>query len=126
MRKIAIIQFRDIDIYEDYGEVTKLIASKITDWAEVDEETYKALFYYQGQGKYRVVEFIPNQLEFITNTVEDYKRYTSDQQERARKFREEKEKKRQVKQLAKVAKTLEEKRQLLEKLKIELGENKAG
>jgi hypothetical protein len=123
MRKIAIIQFRDVDImYDDYHDVTKLIASKITDWVEVDEETFRALLTYQGQGKYRVVEFIPNQLEFIKNTVDDYKRYVAIQQEKERKYREEKEKKRQEKQIAKQAKTLEEKKNLLKKLKEELGE----
>lgn len=122
MRKIAIIQFREISMdYDDYGDVTKMIASKITDWTEVDEETYNALIYFQTQCKYRVIEFLPYQEQFILDTVEQYKEFVKVQQARLDKIRKEKQDKHRQKQIAKQAKTVEEKKQMLEQLKKELG-----
>jgi len=122
MRKIAIIQFKEINVeYDDYGDMTKMIASKITDWTEVDDATYTALHYFQVQGKYRIIEFIPNQEQFILDTVEQYKEYVKVQQARLDKVRKEKQEKHRQKQIAKHAKTVAEKKALLEQLKVELG-----
>jgi gas vesicle protein len=122
MRKIAIIQFKEINVeYDDYGDITKMIASKITDWTEVDEDTYTALMYFQVQGKYRVIELVPNQEQFILDTVEQYKEYIKVQQIRLEKIRQEKQEKHRQKQIAKHAKTVKDKQALLEQLKLELG-----
>jgi alpha-D-ribose 1-methylphosphonate 5-triphosphate diphosphatase PhnM len=121
MRKIAIIQFKEVDIDYDEYDIKRMIATKITDWVEVDDETYTALFYFQAQGKYRIVELLPHQEQFILDTVEHYKEYVRSQQAILDKIKKEKQEKHRQKQITKHAKTVEEKKQMLEQLKKELG-----
>ncbi len=76
MRKIAIIKFHTY--YADYDDYQKEVATKITDWTEVDQETFLALHSQQGKHGFKIIEFVPNQEQFILDTVADYVKMLAD------------------------------------------------
>lgn len=121
MRKIAIVKMKTVDFeWNDYNDLTKLIATKITDWEEVSEEDLQMLKYFQNSGEYVVIELLPNQKEFIHETVNDYKIYTKKMKDQEEKRKKEREQKKLRRKQEKEQQKITEKKKLLEQLKKEL------
>jgi len=111
MRKIAIITTRQ-DYYDYESSIT--IINSITDWAEVDEETYELLdrCKYNGEGFY-IIEQPIEQSQFILKTVAEYKAHLLKvEEERKLKKAAETEKRAKKKQINEARR--------IEKLKAEL------
>lgn len=119
MPKVALLKIVPSGYYENYEEIIQAI----TEWEEVTTEELKLLNdYFNKNGSYTVVEFVDNQREKIDFAVKA-------QLEIIRKDNERKEQEKALKAQKALArkhkldqKKLEEKKQLLEQLKAELGE----
>lgn len=71
MRKIAIIKPREI--YAAYDDVEKII-ERITEFTEVDAETYELLRRAQHEFEFVLIEQPVDQQKFVLDTIEDYKK----------------------------------------------------
>ena len=120
-KKIAIVLVKEyFPSYDDYNEV-QLIQS-ITDWEEVSDNDYEILRQAQNQFSYRIVEQPLDTPKFIAKTIADWKRIAKEEATRQKKLKEEAAKKALEKKLKKEQRAKETKRQLLARLKEELGE----
>ena len=120
-KKIAIVLVKEyFPSYDDYNEV-QLIQS-ITDWEEVSDNDYEILRQAQNQFSYRIVEQPLDTPKFIAKTTADWKRIAKEEATRQKKLKEEAAKKALEKKLKKEQRAKETKRQLLARLKEELGE----
>lgn len=119
MPKIALLKIVPNSYYENYEE----IITAISEWEEVTKGELSLLrdFYYKSGG-YTIIEFVDNQREKIDFAVKaqlEYARKETERQEIEKKAKAEKALARKHK-LA--DKKKEEKKQLLEQLKKEFGE----
>lgn len=113
MHKIAILRTKDH--YYDYGDWTVVI-EKITDFEEVDDETYKILVSGQIEFDYKIIELEVNQSQFIIDTVAKIAdRIKKNEESKARKKAEEAAK-RQERLLKKKAKDEAAEKELLSTL----------
>jgi predicted transcriptional regulator len=118
MRKVAIVRIMDYDYDYDCGnDVRSLISSKITDFVEIDENTYKLLKEGEAKYQYLVIEQIQNKEQFILNTVEDYKNFLEKERMRLEEEKKQKELNALMRKAKKQAQTLEQERILFESLK---------
>ncbi len=122
MRKIAIIKNHDSDDFDRYSDVyIQLLRSLITDFVEVDEETYQTLTKASRDERWNGNDFIViEQLQvddkFIPKTVADYVAFVEAKEaERRERIRVQEEKKIAA-SLRKIAKTEEDEKALLAKL----------
>lgn len=120
MHKIALLEITRYEYYEDYEK----IISAISEWEEVTTEELKLLKdYYNKNGGYTLVEFVENQrkkIDFAVKAQLEYIRKETERQEAEKKLKAEAAVARKYKLQEK---KLEEKKQLLEQLKQELGES---
>jgi hypothetical protein len=70
MRKIAIITTRDF--YYNYGDDCDQIVNSITEWTEVDEDTYNKLYGASHRMNFSIIERPADEAAFIKKTVRDY------------------------------------------------------
>ena len=130
MPLVAIVQLKSITVdstFHDYAYLDKIIASKITEWTEVDEETLNTLINFQNKFGYLVIKqpTPEEQREIILTTVYAYQKMIEEHKKIEEKYKEEKAKKkkeRDKKKLEKQLKTKKAKREMLERLKEELKE----
>jgi hypothetical protein len=125
MHKIACIRFSYNARYYSDEPTAGLLPAVITEWTEVDDETYNFLMENAGkfsEPDYVVVELLPE--EFIPNTVSDLKVEIQRLHEEAEKERQaeeaqrlEKIAKRQQKRLAKESNRIAELEREIELLK---------
>lgn len=123
MRKIAIIKNHDSDDFDRYSDVyIQLLRSLITDFVEVDEETYQTLIKASRDGRWLkrndfiVIEQLQVDDKFIPKTVADYVAFVEAKEaERRERIRVQEEKKIAA-SLRKIAKTEEDEKALLAKL----------
>lgn len=117
MRKIAILKGKNHEIYTSYEDDynRKFIAERITDFTEVDDETYYLLYSNQHNCGYVVLEQVINVDEFIADTVQGYLEKVKKQQEKyakekveAERIKKEKAEKRKLKTAEKEIKMLQE------------------
>jgi hypothetical protein len=114
--KLAIVifseRYRDLDDYS-------VVASSITDWEEVDDETYRTLIAAQYKYDYTVV-VMPEQKTFIKKTVKDWTDFVTAEKQKEELRKAAAKKKAEDAKLKKLAKSREEKIRLFEKLREEL------
>lgn len=120
-RKIAIILAREVPArYDDYG-YDKIIDS-ISNWEVVTDEEYRLLALAENRLGFTLIEQPTNVREFVDNTVSTWKKLAkADALKREQEKKAAEEKALQKKLKAEQKKT-ETKKQLLERLKRELGE----
>lgn len=102
--------------YGDYGDDSRWVTERVTDFEEVDDETYNLLQRASSKYNYTIVEQVMNQQDFIAKTVADYKAFIKAEELKTKKFQEEVERKKQERLLKKRAKTEEQEKQLLANL----------
>lgn len=107
--KIAII--KTDTHFSSYGDDYDTLISKITDFEEVDSETYQLLIRYQSEYRYQILEQPIDQRKFIIDTVSNIK-------DRIKKLEEEKSQKKAQEEAKK------EERALRKKAKDEAAEKK--
>ncbi len=123
--KIAIVLFKTSYDYGDYDDFKTTVANSITEWAEVDEKTYKEL--WDAHGRVRlpnnmaamIVEQPENQADFVIKTVEDYRTFLKKEKERLEKLKRDAEKKKREKVKNRKAKEIEKRKAIYEELKAE-------
>ncbi len=130
MKKIAIVYVEKLEIYDDWEHsYERIVREHITEWQDISEEECKELRYAidhlnsktrRTGSCYIVIEF-PKQKEFILETIDDYKEYSKNLKEEQEKKKKELDLKKAAKKLKLSVKTEQEKRDLLEQLKVELG-----
>lgn len=69
MKKIAIIKIQESYLNYDH----ELVVERVTEFQEVDDETYGILVNAQHANNFRIIEYPANPEEFILKTVTDYK-----------------------------------------------------
>lgn len=113
-RYIAIIKTDDS---EWWGGEDELIVRSITDWAEVDEDTFQKLEEYRLRGKFKIIEQPIDTDAFIENTVEAHTRWVREQDAiRAKELAVEKKRKEDA-AAKKAARRVAKERKILEELK---------
>ncbi len=127
-RKIAIVSFRTISHYDDYDYTVQRIMENVTDFAEVDEETYQKL----KQASYRdvvkegraweVVEVQTDLANWIPKTVADYEIVIEAENKKREAEAQAAAEKTAARKLAKTKKTQAEKLAMLQTLQAELTE----
>lgn len=119
MKKIAILK----KIVKDYDyEGSYTILEKITDFCEVDDDTYAMLYKAQYKYNFIILEQPINIEEFILKTVEDYKMYVKRMEDENKKLKEKHENKRLKSKIKREEKEKEKRKALLEQLKKEFEE----
>jgi hypothetical protein len=89
MRKIAIIKGHDRDRgYENW----EMVIERVTEFEEVDEETFDILYKAQSLYGYTLIEQRTDLSEFIPNTIKGYKEHVLKLQKAADKQKAEAEK----------------------------------
>lgn len=113
MRKIVIFTqgYKD-EAYDDY----RPIIEKVTDVAEVDEETYKLLNEAQWAFGFKLIEFPTDTKTFVLDTVAKYKTMIEEEHRKERERKEERARVRSENALKQKAKTEEKEKLLLKKL----------
>lgn len=124
MHQVAIVRF--VDRYYNYGDDYDTFVHSITDWEEVDDETFKLLqgassFYNDGM-RFMVVERLTTKSPVVVNTVAAYVKHLQQQKEAAEKAAAEREAKAAERRLKKLAKDEAARRQLFEQLQREFNE----
>jgi len=114
--KIAIITSEKI---ADYDGIEYAVASKCTEFEEVDEKTYKLLVSAQYKYNFRVIRSPDDLKLFIKNTVSDYMEYIKKEEARILSEKKERERKKLERQKAMEKTKKEEKLKLYEELKKE-------
>lgn len=118
MPKVALLKIFPNGYYENYEEIIQAI----TEWEEVTTEELKLLNdYFNNNGGYTVVEFVDNQREKIDFAVKAQLEIIRNENERREQEKVLKAQKALAKKHKLDQKKLEEKKQLLEQLKAELG-----
>jgi len=120
MRKIAIITNKDV--YSNYGDDCSTIVSSITDWSEVDEETFTKLKAASHQFGFSIIERPIDESSFIRNTIAEWTKHIDEIEQKRKKEKEKAVRLAEEKKLRKLAKTRDDKIKLLKQLKEELGE----
>jgi beta-phosphoglucomutase-like phosphatase (HAD superfamily) len=124
-RKIAIIKDRVIsDYYRDddnYSGYDKRIVESITKWEEVSEETFEELSNASYKLGFTVIEQPIDPENFVIKSISDYRKLVAKEKAREEEEKREREKKALLRKQKKEAKTLQQKKELLEKLQSELG-----
>jgi hypothetical protein len=106
MKQVAIVFYTEHSSYDD----TELVASRMTEWAEVSDEDYSLLINHQWTGKqYRVITKPDNLEGFIVNTVKEAVEAARKQEQRRISLAAEAKRKADERAQAK-AKKLEDKR----------------
>lgn len=118
---IAIIMTKDYypGGYGDDGYET-LIAS-ITDWYEVTDDEYKALWTVQSRLGYKILERPADMKAFVARTVVDYLAFAKAEEKRLEAEKAAREKAALERKMKKELKDQKSKKALYEKLKAELG-----
>jgi hypothetical protein len=120
VREIAIVSFKKSSIPSSdyYYDVECLIATRITEWKRVDDETFKTLLYYQDKYNYCVIEKLSNEKmdELIEKTVNDWIELVNQNA----KLDAKRKKERELKKKNKDQLTIKKKKELYDKLKNEL------
>lgn len=121
MREIAIVSYKRVPVSAgDYYDLEQIIATAITEWREVDEQTYWNLLNYQTKYDYCVILKPPKEKvdELIAKTTEDYIKMV----EKNAKLDAKMKKERELKLKKRKQMSLKKKRDIFERLKAELGE----
>lgn len=121
MREIAIVSYKRIPVSTgDRYDLEQIIATAITEWREVDDQTYWNLLNYQTKYDYCVILKPPKEKldELIAKTTEDYIKMV----EKDAKLDAKMKKERQLKLKKRKQMSIKKKKEMLEKLKAELGE----
>ena len=124
MKQIAIIVCEDRYIDYDSSEV---FVKSITDWTEVDDETYKLLKQHQYsydliKEAYYVVTRPTNEAAFIKKSVADFVKSAEEVEAKRELARQRAREKTQLKKKQREEKDAEKRRQQYEELKREFGE----
>jgi hypothetical protein len=124
-RRIAIIKERDL--YARYydgegGGYDRQLIESITDWEEVSEADFQMLSRAGGRLGFVVIERPVDQPAFIAKSIADYKKLVKVEEDREAALKKAREAAALERKHKKEMKTRESKRELLEKLKKELGE----
>lgn len=115
MRKVALVTYCEIVTDDYYG--SKLIPNTITDWVEVDDKDYEALYRGASKNNWAVIEQPLDQKEAVIKCVEDGIKLIREQEEKAQKLKELAEQKK----LVALAKKQEKDRKKYEALKAKYG-----
>jgi len=121
--KIAIVKSRLAMDYDDgrYSYDKKIIDS-ITDWEEVDHETFSELTRAGGRLDFSVIERPINITSFIPKSIADYRQLVKQDEAKLAAIKAEREKKALERKHKKELKDKESKKKLFEQLKKELAE----
>lgn len=123
MHKIAIALYTTFGSYDDYDDYNQhKMMESITEWEEVNDETFKLLTSAASRLSFTVIEQPTDIKKFIVKTIADWKKIAIEDEEKREQIKKEREAKALEKKLKKEAKTLTDKKKLFELLKQELGE----
>lgn len=119
MKKVALVDFEEI-----YGELdTMVVMRSITEWQEISDEDYGVLINaVRGHANLRCITFIEKQKESIRSIIDTYLEKTKKQEQAKEEAKKKAAAKRAANALQKIQKDKESKKELLERLKRELGE----
>lgn len=122
MHKIAIVIARDN--FYNYGDDYDRLIESISEWTEVDDETFALLKKAEMSRRYDfgVLEQPVHPRVFIKNTVEDYVAHVKAEEEKREAEKKKKAEAARKRKLNKMAKDEAAKRILFNQLKEELGE----
>ena len=124
---VAIVKF--VDHYYNYGDDYDTMIQSISDWEEVDDETFKLL---QGASAYTshstnsfiVLERLHVDHPVIVNSVKAYVKYLTEQKAAKEKEEAARKAKADERRLKKLAKDEKARRELFEQLQSEFGDKK--
>lgn len=124
---VAIIKV--VDHYYNYGDDYDTIARSISDWEEVDEETFKLLldassYSTHSSNRFYVIERLKTDSPAVINTVSAYVEYLRKQKEAKEKAEAERKAKAEARRLKKLAKDETARLALFEQLQKEFGDKK--
>lgn len=124
---VAIIKV--VDHYYNYGDDYDTIAQSISDWEEVDEETFKLLrdassYSTHSSNRFYVIERLKTDSPAVINTVSAYVEYLRKQKEAKEKAEAERKAKAEARRLKKLAKDETARLALFEQLQKEFGDKK--
>ena len=119
--KIAILMIKNYcPGYGDDGNFE--LVDHITEWEEVSDEEFKLLERAQSKFDFRILEQPTEPKKFIAKTIADWKIIVKEDAAREAKYKKDAAEKALQKKLKKEMKAKETKKQLLARLKVELGE----
>ncbi len=117
---IAIITSKDY--YPGYGDDgCETLITSITDWYEVTDDEYKALYAVQSRLGYRILERPADIRAFVARTVTDYLAFAKAEEKRLVAEKAAREQAALDRKMKKELKDQKSKKALYEKLKAELG-----
>lgn len=118
---VAIV--RMVEHYYNYGDDYSIFAQAISDWEEVDEETFQLLknasMYRTSDYNFIVLERLSVNSPVVVNTVSAYVKHLEKQKADQEAAKAEREAKAEQRRLAKLAKDEKSRRQLYETLQKE-------
>lgn len=123
---VAIVKL--VDHYYNYGDDYDTIAQTISEWEEVDEETFKLLknastyrANYADDNRFIVLERLKTDSPAVINTVSAYVKHIAKQKAAQEKAEAERKAKADERRLKKLAKDEKARLELFEKLQAEFG-----
>ncbi len=126
---VAIV--KPVEQYYNYGDDYTTVIQSISNWEEVDHETFKLLqsastyrTSYTDDNRFVVLERLSVDDPVVINTVSAYVKFLEKQKAAAEKAEAEKKAKAEARRLAKLAKDEKSRLALFEQLQKEFGESK--